>query len=93
MKYTVFYNKNNGGIIFSTTIPVDIENIEMAKFDVDGGKTLISVDVSKKEHSIIAEDNPINESAKNSSRITTLEKIMMDIAAAQFGDDEESGEQ
>ena len=93
MKHTVFYNKNNGGIIFSTTIPVDIENIEIARFDVDGGKTLISVDVSKKEHSIIVEDNPISEVEKNSSRITTLEKAMMDMAASQFGEDEENSEQ
>ena len=93
MKYTVFYNGNSGEIVFSTTLPLDIENMKIAEFDVESGKTLVSVDVSKKEHSIIAEDNPISETAKNSSRITTLEKIMMDIAAAQFGDDEESGEQ
>lgn len=93
MKYTVFYNKNNGNIVFSTTIPVDVENIEIAEFDVNSGKTLISVDVSKKEHSIIAEDNPISEVEKNSSRITTLEKAMMDMAASQFGEDEENGEQ
>lgn len=93
MKYTVFYNGNNGEIVFSTTLPLDIESMKIAEFDVESGKTLVSVDVSKKEHSIIAEDNPISETAKNSSRITTLEKIMMDIAAAQFGDDEESGEQ
>lgn len=93
MKYTVFYNKNNGGIVFSTTIPVDVESIEIAEFDVDRGKTLISVDVSKKEHSIIAEDNPISEVEKNSSRIATLEKAMMDMAASQFGEDEENSEQ
>lgn len=91
MKHTVFYNKNNGGIIFSTTIPVDIENIQIAEFDVDSGKTMLSVDVSKKEHSIIVEDNPISETEKNSNRITTLEKAMMDMLASQFGDDEEIG--
>lgn len=91
MKHTVFYNKNNGGIIFSTTIPIDIENIQIAEFDVDSGKTMLSVDVSKKEHSIIVEDNPISETEKNSNRITTLEKAMMDMLASQFGDDEEIG--
>lgn len=90
MKYTVFYNVNNGEIVFSTTLPLDIENMKIAEFDVDNGKTLVSVDVSKKEHSIIVEDNPISETAKNSSRITTLEKAMMDMIASQFGDDEES---
>lgn len=90
MKYTVFYNVNNGEIVFSTTLTLDIENMKIAEFDVDNGKTLVSVDVSKKEHSIIAEDNPISETAKNSSRITTLEKAMMDMIASQFGDDEES---
>ena len=90
MKYTVFYNVNNGEIVFSTTLPLDIENMKIAEFDVDNGKTLVSVDVSKKEHSIIAEDNPISETAKNSSRITTLEKAMLDMIASQFGDDEES---
>jgi len=92
MKYTVFYNGNNGEIVFSTTLPLDIDNMKIAEFDVESGKTLVSVDVSKKEHSIIAEDNPISETAKNSSRITTLEKAMMDMLASQFGDDEESGE-
>ena len=90
MKYTVFYNGNSGEIVFSTTLPLDIENMKIAEFDVDNGKTLVSVDVSKKEHSIIVEDNPISETAKNSSRITTLEKAMMDMIASQFGDDEES---
>lgn len=64
MKYKVFYDKTNGNIVYSTSVYAGNENIIAKDFEVDEGKTLVSVDITKKEHEVVSEDNPISNTAR-----------------------------
>lgn len=50
MKYIVLYNKDNGNVYYSTPTLGGIEALTIACFDVEEGKNINSVDVSKSEH-------------------------------------------
>ena len=64
MRFTVLYKEKTGEIVYSTTLNVGVEDLAVAEFDVDNGMTLVRVDTSKEEHTIIAEENGISEEAK-----------------------------
>lgn len=57
MKYIVLYNKDNGNVYYSTPTLSGVEELTIGCFDVEEGKNINSVDVSKREHTPVTHAN------------------------------------
>lgn len=82
MRFTVLYKEKTGEIVYSTTLNVGVEDLAVAEFDVNDGMTLIRVDTSKEEHTIIAEENSISTEAKLRKELEEAKKEIVTLQGA-----------
>lgn len=82
MRFTVLYKEKTGEIVYSTTLNVGVEDLAVAEFDVNDGMTLVRVDTSKEEHTIIAEENSISEEAKLRRELESAKKEIATLQGA-----------
>lgn len=82
MRFTVLYKEKTGEIVYSTTLNVGVEDLAVAEFDVNDGMTLVRVDTSKEEHTIIAEENSISTEAKLRKELEDAKKEIATLQGA-----------
>ena len=97
MNYTVIY-RNNGDVLAVISEQPDIKNIKIHTFDIPDNHIIDSIDVSKKEHTVVSHATGMvraEELEKQAKAIDMLEKTVMELTSLVMGDEsmKDDGEQ
>ena len=97
MKYTVVY-KNNGDVLAVIPEQSDIKNIKIDTFEIPDNHIIDSIDVSKKDHSVVSHTTGMvsaEELEKQAKAIDMLEKTVMELTSLVMSDEamKDDGEQ
>nr|DAM89854.1 MAG TPA: hypothetical protein [Caudoviricetes sp.]DAO71913.1 MAG TPA: hypothetical protein [Caudoviricetes sp.]DAS48003.1 MAG TPA: hypothetical protein [Caudoviricetes sp.] len=63
MKHTVLYT-SNGDILAVVSEQSDLESLKIGTFEVPDGNVIDSIDVSKKDHTVVSHETPMGDFAK-----------------------------
>lgn len=63
MKHTVLYT-SNGGVLAIVPEQSDLKALKLDTFDIPDGRIIDSIDVSKKDHTVVSHETPMGDFAK-----------------------------